>query len=222
MIKEVPEEDYLWLSGIQNFAFCRRQWALMRIEGVWQDNQLTAEGTVQHEKAHDPFVKESRGDVYIVRAMRVVSRELAISGECDVVEFYRDDISGVNIFGKPGKWIPCPIEYKHGRSKIGDEDRMQLCAEAMCLEEMLCCSISFGYLFYQSTRRREKVILTDELRSKVRASVEEMWDYQKRGFTPKVRKTKKCSNCSINDLCVSKLYTAPKVEAYIKKQLEEE
>ena len=104
----IPEEDYLWLSGIQNFAFCRRQWSLMRIENLWSDNRLTAEGTVLHEVAHDSSFKESRGDKFIVRGLRIVSHELCLSGECDVIEF-RKCADGIEIQGKTGLYIPYPI-----------------------------------------------------------------------------------------------------------------
>lgn len=152
------ECDFLQISGIQHFMFCRRQWALIHIEGLWAENLRTVNGEIFHERAHDPSLSEKRGDMITVRALRVFSSELGISGECDVVEFRRDDENGAKLRGRDGRWIPTPIEYKSGSSKVGDADRLQLCAQAMCLEEMLGVEIELGYMFYGETHRREKFI----------------------------------------------------------------
>ena len=147
---EYPEEDWLALSGLQHFSFCRRQWALIHIEQQWQENYLTTAGHLEHERAHDYEQSESRGDTLIMRDLRVFSRHLGITGACDVVEFHQSD-DGVPLRGRNGLWSAYPIEYKHGQSKTVDADRLQLCAEAMCLEEMLSCEIVEGALFYQRT-----------------------------------------------------------------------
>ena len=153
------ECDFLQISGIQHFAFCRRRWALIHIEGLWAENLRTVNGEIFHERAHDPSLSEKRGDLITVRALRVFSSELGISGECDVVEFRRDDENGAKLRGRDGRWMPTPIEYKSGSSKAGDADRLQLCAQAMCLEEMLGVEIELGYMFYGETLRREKVYI---------------------------------------------------------------
>lgn len=137
---EYPEDDWLALSGLQHFSFCRRQWALIHIEQQWQENYLTTAGHLEHERAHDYEQSESRGDTLIMRDLRVFSRHLGITGACDVVEFHQSD-DGVPLRGRNGLWSAYPIEYKHGQSKTVDADRLQLCAEAMCLEEMLSCEI---------------------------------------------------------------------------------
>ncbi len=160
-----PEEEYLALSGIQHFVFCSRQWALIHIECQWQDNLQTAEGELQHERAHDPTFDEKRGDRLIVRAMPVASATLGIRGVCDVVEFYQDE-GGVRLIGRKGTWRPCPIEYKHGDGHAQNADMLQLCAQALCLEEMLCCSIGEGFLYYAAVRKRVQVSFTNELREK--------------------------------------------------------
>ena len=157
------EEDYLQLSGIQHFAFCRRQWALAYIELQWDENVRTVEGKLLHEKAHDPTNAEKRGDLIISRGMPVYSRELGISGECDVVEFHRSQ-DGITLFGRDGLYEVIPIEYKRGKPKENDVDILQLMAQALCLEEMLCCQISFGYLYYGETRHRKIVEFTEEIR----------------------------------------------------------
>ena len=134
------EEDWLALSGIQHFSFCKRQWALIHIEQLWSENYLTTAGHLEHERAHDYAASESRGDMLIMRDLRVYSRALGITGACDVVEFHKSN-DGVPLHGRDELWLPYPIEYKHGKSKTIDADRLQLCAEAMCLEEMLACDI---------------------------------------------------------------------------------
>ena len=149
---EYPEDDWLALSGLQHFAFCRRQWALIHVEQQWRDNYLTTAGSLEHDGAHDYGASEARGDLLIMRDLRVFSRRLGITGACDVVEFRQSD-AGVPLHGRAGTWSPYPVEYKHGAPKQTDADRLQLCAEAMCLEEMLACSIPEGALFYQLRRK---------------------------------------------------------------------
>lgn len=149
------EAEYLMLSGIQHFQFCRRQWALIHVEQQWAENVKTIEGQFVHERADQPALREKRGDKLVVRAMPIKSKELVISGICDVVEFIRDS-DGVSIFGEDGTYQPYPVEYKRGKPKKGEEDVLQLVAQAMCLEEMLMCHIEYGYLFYNEVKRREK------------------------------------------------------------------
>jgi CRISPR-associated exonuclease Cas4 len=212
------EDDFLQLSGIQHFDFCRRQWALIHIEQLWSENERTISGDLMHEKAHDPFFTEKRGDTIITRDMPVFSRKLGVSGKCDVVEFRRA-FGGVALFGREGKWLPCPVEYKRGSPKISDADRLQLCAQALCLEEMLVCSeIETAYLYYGEVKRREYVELTEELREKVRGGFREMHSHYERRYTPKVKATKACKACSLKDSCVPKLGS---VRDYISEQLED-
>ena len=213
------EEDYLFLSGIRHFAFCRRRWALIHIEEVWGDNFLTTEGELFHKRAHNPLLSEKRKDVIIVGEMPIHSRIMGISGQCDIVEFIKDD-KGVNLHGRKGLWLPHPVEYKRGSPKISDEERLQLCAQAMCLEEMLLCpEIEKAFLFHSKTRRREEVILTQELREKVKNLFAEMHHYFLRKHTPRVKPNKACSLCSLNDVCLPKLPQPDSVSAYINKEL---
>jgi CRISPR-associated exonuclease Cas4 len=213
----IPEEDYLQLSGIQHFSFCRRQWALIHIENQWAENLRTFEGGLMHERAHDPFFTEKRKDLIVAREMPVFSREMGVSGQCDVVEFRRDEASGVSLSGRRGKWSPCPIEYKRGKPKITDADRLQLCAQAICLEEMLACDvIEMAYLYYGETRRREPVELTDALRGKVRSMFAEMHQHYRRGHTPRVKQTKSCNACSMKDICLPKL---PRSERFARNYI---
>lgn len=214
------EEDYLPLSGIQHFAFCRRQWALIHIENQWAENERTVDGTIMHEKAHSGDV-ESRGDVVIMRALRVFSATLGVSGECDVVEFNRN-ADGISLNGHDGLWQPYPVEYKRGKPKEHNADEMQLCAQAMCLEEMLCCTIPCGALFYGEPRRRTEVEFTPELRRAVEDSLNEMHDYYKRGYTPKAKPRKGCTACSLREICLPKMAQRKSVAAYVEGALNEE
>ena len=212
------EEEYLMLSGIQHFAFCRRQWAMIHIEQQWAENYRTTAGELMHKKAHDEGSFDKRGDLLIVRGLRISSRELGLSGQCDVVEFHRDD-EGVKLFGYEGKWTPVPVEYKHGAPKEDNADELQLCAQAICLEEMFQIRISDGYLFYGENRRRSHVEFTEDLREAVKKAAGEMHDLFQKGYTPNVKPTKKCRACSLEDLCLPKLQKTVKVRTYIEQRI---
>ncbi|HRR78268.1 MAG TPA: CRISPR-associated protein Cas4 [Ruminococcus sp.] len=215
------EDEYLQLSGIQHFVFCRRQWALIHIEQQWEENYRTADGRVMHRNVHNADLHEKRGDVVISRAMAVSSASLGISGECDAVEFRRDD-RGIEVFGLEGRYSVTPVEYKRGEPKEDDSDIMQLALQAMCLEEMLCCEISTGYLYYGETRRRTKVDITDELRDRTKAALAEMHDMYRRRYTPKVRRSKACNACSLKNICLPVLCSEKSARAHILSMLDEE
>lgn len=212
------EDDYLNLSGIQHFVFCRRQWALIHIEQLWEENFRTADGRIMHENVHDAAFHEKRGNVIISRALRVSSPRLGISGECDAVEFHKDE-NGVNLVGLDGKYKAVPVEYKRGSQKISDCDRMQLCAQVLCLEEMLCCTIPKAYLFYGETRHREEIDIDEKLRSDTEAVIAEMHSYYDRQYTPKGKRTKSCNACSLKDLCLPVICGKRTVSEYISDML---
>ena len=214
------EEEYLQLSGLQHFSFCRRQWALIHIEQQWAENLRTTDGRILHEKAHDGSTREKRGDLIITRDMSIHSPTLGVSGSCDVVEFHRGT-EGIPMAEQEGLWQPYPVEYKRGSPKSTDADKLQLCAQAMCLEEMLCCDIPEGAIFYGEIRRREVVDLDEELRGKVRTLLEQMHDLYRRSHTPKVKPTKGCNACSLKELCLPKLVKKRSVMDYLRKSLEE-
>lgn len=208
------EEDFLQLSGLQHFRFCRRQWALIHIENQWHENYFTVDGSLMHENAHDGEKRESRGDLLILRGLPVFSRTLGISGQCDVVEFRRDP-GGVSLRERDGLWKPFPVEYKRGKPKEHSADELQLCAQAMCLEEMLCCDIPQGALFYGEPRRRTAVDFTPELRKDVRDCLTEMHQLYERGYTPKVKPGSMCRACSLKDLCLPSLTRRRSVAEYL-------
>lgn len=214
------EEDFLQLSGLQHFIFCRRQWALIHIENQWKENLRTVEGNLMHARAHDEKQRERRGDLLILRGLPVFSRSLGISGQCDVVEF-RTDPAGVPLHGEDGLWRPCPVEYKRGKPKSHNADQMQLCAQAMCLEEMLCCTIPEGALFYGEPRRRTAVLFTEDQRQAVRDAIKEMHQLFQRGYTPRVKPSKSCNACSLKELCLPALTRRGSAAAYLQNAMED-
>ena len=218
---EYNEEDYLLLSGIQHFSFCRRQWALIHIEQQWDENVHTIIGELMHQKAHDPYLSEKRKDTIIVRAIPISSREMGISGECDVVEFHRCD-DGIKLFGHRGQFTVYPVEYKKGKPKETKEDILQLTAQAMCLEEMFSTIIPEGALFYGTTKRREVIQFTKELRDEVKSTFEEMHQYYYKSYTPKVKPTKACNSCSLKDICMPNTLKQKSVKEYISNIIFEE
>ena len=218
---EYAADELLALSGIQHFSFCRRQWALIHVERLWQENALTAEGRLMHERSDDPFDTEIRSGVVIARAMAVASYRLGLYGVCDVVEFIPTE-GGIPLRNRPGEYLPRPVEYKRGKEKEDECDLLQLCAQAMCLEEMIPVAIPLGYLFYGQTRRRVVVELTPQLRGQVESVSAEMHDYFARGYTPRVKTSKACRSCSLNDLCLPRLQTRLAASRYIQQQIDED
>lgn len=215
-----PEEDWLQLSGLQHFAFCRRQWALIHIEDRWAENGRTVDGHLMHEQVHDPAFQESRGDCLTVRGLAIHSVELGVSGQCDAVEFHRCS-AGVPLQGREGLWLPYPVEYKRGRPKEHNADELQLCAQGMCLEEMLCCAIPEGALYYGEPRRRTAVSFTPELRKQVQDCLAQMHQLYQRQSTPKVKPSKACGACSLKDLCLPRLMSRKRVADYLSAAMEE-
>lgn len=208
------------ISGMQHFRFCRRQWALIHIEQQWAENLRTVEGELMHERAHDGSLRESRGDTIITRSLRVYSLTLGLSGQCDVVEFKRS-AQGVPLHGHDGLWLPYPVEYKHGKPKDDGCDELQLCAQAMCLEEMLCCTVGSGALFYGEPRRRVSVEFTDSLRREVTEDAAEMHKLYRAGHTPRVKPSKSCNACSLKELCLPQLSRTVTVSAYLRENMED-
>ena len=181
---------------------------------------MTVEGQILHENAHNPEMNEKRGNVIVVRAMPVHSRKMGVSGECGVVEFHKSD-KGAHINGREGVYMPVPVEYKRGEPKSDNIDILQLAAQALCLEEMFCTDINYGYIYYGETRHKLKVDFDDEIRNEVVKLFEEMHLYYRRGYTPKVKISKKCNACSIKDLCVPVLNKNKSVAEYIDKFISE-
>lgn len=216
---EYSEDDYLMISGIQHFKFCRRQWALIHIEQQWAENEHTVIGELMHKKAHDPYIAEKRKDMIIARALPISSRTMGVSGECDIVEFHKCE-DGIRLNGHRGTYSIYPVEYKKGKPKHSEEDILQLVVQAMCLEEMFSTEITEGAIFYGEIRRREIVMITENLRTEVRQMFQEMHQYFNRRYTPKVKVNKACSSCSLKELCMPKLARSGTVKHYLDQMLE--
>lgn len=222
MRNEYTSDELLPLSGIQHFCFCRRQWALIHVERQWQENVLTVEGKLMHERVDDPFFNETRKGVITTRSMPVASYHLGLYGVCDMVEFTPSS-DGVNLHAREGKYIPAPVEYKHGKEKKDSSDEMQLCAQAICLEEMLSVAIPVGYFYYGQIRHRVEVAISDKLRSQVTKMSTEMHAYFERGYTPQVKPSKACRSCSLEDICMPVLQgKSISASKYIRMQIDGE
>lgn len=220
MKSEYTPDDLLPLSGIQHFLFCRRRWALIHIEQQWKDNALTTEGRIMHQRADDPFFVEKRKGVITARSVPIASYRLGLSGVCDVVEFTASP-DGVRLPNRDGLYLAAPVEYKRGKEKHDHSDETQLCAQALCLEEMLSVTIPKGYLYYGEIRRRVEIELTAELRRLVKEMSDEMHNYFSRGYTPKVKTSKACRSCSLADICLPKLQEkVMPASKYIKQMVE--
>lgn len=194
---------------------------MIHIEQQWQENLRTVEGSLLHQKAHDPFVTEKRGDLLISRGMPVFSRTLGVNGVCDVVEL-RASPDGVPISGRDGRYLPMAVEYKRGSPKEDDCDRLQVCCQSLCLEEMFGCEIPEAALYYGEIGRRSRVPLGEDLRRRVREMLAEMHTLFSRRYTPKVKPAKHCNACSLKELCLPKLYRKSSVQPYLLRYLQEE
>lgn len=214
------EDEFLALSGIQHFSFCRRQWALIHIEQLWEENVHTVLGDIVHRRAHNEVVRERFDGMIMARGLNVWSSRLGLSGVCDVVEFHECP-DGVPLASEEGLWKPVPVEYKKGKSKATDIDRLQLCAQAICLEEMLCVDIPEAFLYYGATRSRERVRLVCDLRDATEKAALEMHRLYRERRTPPPRSSSACSSCSLSNLCIPEMMDRETVSAYYARRLGE-
>ncbi len=191
-------DDYLPVSGLQHLLFCRRQCALIHVEGIWRENLLTAEGRVLHDRVHERGV-ENRPGVSIVRGLYLCSRRLRLTGVSDVVEFH----------GEGPTAQPYPVEYKRGREKRWSHDEVQLCAQAICLEEMLGVDVPEGALYYGASRRRRQVCFDGELRRLTEDAASEYHEMVRRKETPRAKRGRKCRSCSLLGSCMPDVTASP-------------
>ncbi len=188
--------ESVMLSALQHYAYCPRQCALIHLEQVWQENEHTMEGRIMHEQVHDSSSR-MRDGVKIVTDLELKSERLGLHGRADVVEFHRQD----------GFWKPFPVEYKKGRPKRDcDADRVQLCGQALCLEEMLHVSLLEGALYYGQTHRRMTVELTVELRRRTEEVAQAVHEMFEQGITPPPERESGCKECSIREECLPELF----------------
>ncbi len=206
------EDDLLPLSALQHLLFCERQCALIHVEQLWAENRFTAEGNILHEKTERGGA-ESRRNLRIAYGLPLRSLRLGLIGKADVVEFHRQEET---------TWQPFPVEYKRGRAKKDNCDRVQLCAQALCLEEMLHGPVPEGALFYGKNRRRQVVRFDEALRRETEDAATRLHELVRAGHTPAVRYEKKCESCSLIQLCLPKVAGAGKqVSRYLSRMLAE-
>jgi CRISPR-associated exonuclease Cas4 len=211
------EDDLLPMSALNQLLFCERRCALIHIEGLWAENTFTIEGRHLHEKAHDPRAVETRGGVRIVRALPLRCLRLGLVGKADVVEFHpvpsQARVDGASAPHAPGDFAgidrpragpgrPFPIEYKRGKPKPDDSDRVQLCAQALALEEMLGVAVPAGAIYYGRTRRRLEVPLTPDLRRFTEETAARLHRLVRSGRTPRAARQPQCDRCSLLHLCL--------------------
>jgi len=203
--RSYQEDDLLPISALAQLLYCERRCALIHIEGAWRDNVPTTEGTQLHQRVHQQQ-GEARGDIRIARSVALRSLRLGLVGKADVVEFHPVPAHGTGapLPGLPGHWRPFPIEYKRGRPKPDRTDEVQLCAQALCLEEMLDTAVPAGALFYGATRRRHDVPLDPALRQLTQRTARRLHQLLSDTTTPPATPGPKCRQCSLRPLCLPK------------------
>lgn len=197
------EDDLIPISALQHFIFCDRQAALIHIERIWLDNQFTVEGHDLH-RIVDEGTAATRREVRIRRSVAITSRRLGLIGKADVIEFRpgKDADSGVMLEGDSRSWTPVPVEYKRGKPKAHRADEVQLCAQAIAIEDTLGTAVPEGFLFYAATRRRERVPMDVELRTLTEETADKLHSLIRSGRTPVRSRKRKCRNCSLLPACL--------------------
>jgi CRISPR-associated exonuclease Cas4 len=216
------EEDLLPLSGLQHLAFCERRWALIHLEQQWEENLFTAEGKILHEKAHSAEI-ESRPDVLVRRTLPLRSFRLGISGQADIVEFLPCEGAepGIPMPRRKGLWKPYPVEYKRTRDQHGSMAyHIQLCAQALCLEEMLQVPIPSGAVFDGKAKRRDMVNFDEPLRQEVECLAARMHQILQSGRTPQAAYAKKCEGCSMKPVCMPMVVESASASRYLSRAID--
>lgn len=200
-MKKFEEDERLPISALKQFIYCKRRFALMYINCDWGENYKIAEGDLLHKRVDDPYFNEKRGDVHTSRSVPVFSDRLNLFGVADIVEFIKNE-NGIELPNKKDRWQINLVEYKNGKPEKSNADNFQLCAQALCLEEMFHTTIENGDIFYGKIRRRVKVELTDNLKSQVRMQVDNMKALLKNQNIPVRDEAQNCSLCSLLDVCI--------------------
>lgn len=216
------EDDFLMISGIQHYAYCKRQWGLIHIENQWESNVYTVRGDITHEKVDDPFIMETRGDLIVSRSVPIYSSQFGCYGIADLLE-YTKALSGVKLEGREGYYKIYPIEYKVGKPKENEYDLVQLCLQALCLEEMYNVRIEEGAMYYAKIKRRVRVHFDEGLRNLTIWTINEMHEIIDDNRTPEGSYEAKCDHCSLYNVCLPKTVSKmKKVETYINDCLKVE
>jgi len=204
------EDNLVPISTLQHYLFCPRRCALIHIEQQWQENVFTAEGRILHERVHTSG-RESRRVLRVEYSMAIRSLRLEVTGQADIVEFHRQE---------DGIWLPLPVEYKRGRPKKDNTDKVQLCAQAMCLEEMLGCAVPEGALYYGEKKRRFAVAFDASLRQTTAETAAAVHALLAGGKTPPPSYSERCEKCSLVPLCLPKVTASKQVGRYLRKMVE--
>ena len=215
------DDSLIPISSLMHGRFCPRRCVLIHVDGVWTENRLTAAGRVLHERV-DSGIHESRRDTRIAATLRLVSHRLGVAGVADMVEFHRvgdANPCGVMLPNARGRWMPFPVEYKHGKPNTRQTDEVQLCAQAMCLEEMLGVAVPAGALFYGTTRRRLDVAFDAALRALTERTANDVHRLLAEGRIPEPEYGKWCESCSLLDDCQPKVRNRS-ARMWLERQLE--
>lgn len=227
------EDELLPISLLQHLLFCERRAALVQIEGIWDENVFTAEGAILHSKVDADHPVESRVDVRIARGLQLRSLRLGLTGRADVVEFHRvtDEVTdlihtaeglkpSIPFSGVPGLWCPYPVDYKRGRLRCEEGFEIQLCAQALCLEEMMGVAVPAGAIFFGKPHRRLKVLFDSSIRKRTEQAAHRMHELIRSNQTPPARYERKCKSCSLFDICMPRVTEGSKsVSKYLTRML---
>lgn len=217
-------DDYLMLSGIQHYVFCPHQWAMIHIEQRWDDNRLTAEGQIMHSNVDNPAYRQKNGDSITLRRVAIASANLGLYGFSDAVELIPSATSEKSVThpSYPGFWLMHPVEYKHGKPKPDLRDKVQVVAQAICLEEMFDTIIPECSIYYGESNSRITFEIDDDIRAFTRECAIEMHRIYDAGIVPDPIYRQHCRNCSLFDECMPKTPSHTTVNNYLKSNLYEE
>lgn len=205
------DDYFLPISALQHYAYCPRQFALIHVEQAWEENYFTADGRRLHERV-DGGQPEQRKGIRYERSVLLRSEKYFITGKMDLLEVHLGDIP---------KFFP--VEYKRGKPKVEDWDRIQLCAQALCIEEMQNTYVSEGAIWYWETRQREPVEIHEKLRNVTIELIQSAHRVRQLGHTPNPTTNKKrCQGCSLIELCQPEIFRHDKSANYIKELFEDE
>ena len=217
MSRAIKEDQFFPLSAVNHYSFCPRRCALVHSERVWSENYFTASGKGLHSKV-DAGGSESRKERHFARSLRIFSKELGVSGIADIVEFHRDDENGAPVLDWQGLWMPYPVEYKLGSAKNEVPYERQLCAQAICLEELFHVHINEGALYLGVEKHRRPVILDERLRSDTKSICVAIHEMLESGNTPPAEFATYCKSCSLVDDCMPKM-TVRSARAWIGQEI---
>ena len=213
------EEQLLPISALQHLLFCKRQCALIHLERAWEENRFTAEGRLLHERVHEQG-HEARGDRRLYRGLRIRSTALGLVGVTDMVEMRRAE-KGIELPGVAGRWVPYPVEYKRGKPKRNSCDEVQLCAQVLCLEEMLQVVVPEGALYYGKRKRRSVVVIDADLRVKTKRAAHTLHALIAAGVTPPPMCDHRCRSCSLQEQCMPEPVAERRsAGSYLKRELD--